>query len=288
LIQKRARDSSQHTHITITALLGAAQAYGHGAYHDVVDEITRKLVVTPDDAALRFKLACAHQEHGEWKQALVECERVRRLSPQAFEIAFIEGMALTDGGLCEAAKGVLDAFLVQKPSHAKALAQRGRVHWRLGKAVETKNDFEAALRLDPRAPASWWLEAAQAGDAVLVLRRALLAHADDPELLTASLDAELKAGNTDEALRRVDSLQKAAPRPEPWMARRAELLQAAGRAADARAAWAALQAHLSSLPNLERGTPLLAGVLAKTQQALGIAAPVPVIAPPASPHSRRP
>lgn len=257
--------------------------HGHGAYHDVVDDITRKLAVTPDDAALRFTLACAHQEHGEWKAALFECERVRRLSSGKHEVALIEGMALAEGGLHEAAKGVLDAFLAKQPHHAAALAQRGKVLLKLGKRVEAQNDFAEALRLDSRAPAAWWLEAAQAGNAVEVLRKALLAHADDPELLTASLDAESKAGNADEALRRVEALQRIAPRPEPWMARRAEVLMTAGRDAEAREAWAALQRHLMTLPNLERGTPLLAGVLAQTQQALGIAAPRPVIAAPSDP-----
>ncbi len=271
----------------VLAVLSAcpSQAQAHGAYHDVVEGIARKLVVTPDDAALRFKLACAHQEHGEWEQALIECERVRRLSSGEHEVELIEGMALAEGGLHEAAKGVLDVFLTKQPRHASALAQRGKVLLKLGKRVEAQNDFAEALRLDSHAPAAWWLEAAQAGKAVEVLRKALQAHADDPEILTASLDAELKAGNADEALRRVDALQKIAPRAEPWMARRAEVLTTAGREAEAREAWAALHRHLMNLPNLERGSPLLAGVLAQTQQALGITAPAVVVAPPApSPH----
>ena len=263
-------------------LIADDHVHAHGAYHDVIEDITRKLAATPDDAALHFNLACAHQEHGEWKAALVECERVRRLAATGFDTDFIEGMALAEGGLHEAAKVVLDAFLAKQPHHAAALAQRGKVLLKLGKRLEAQNDFAEALRLDSRAPAAWWLEAAQAGNAVEVLRKALQTHADDPELLTASLDAELKAGNADEALRCVEALQRIAPRPEPWMARRAEVLMTAGRVVEAREAWAALHRHLMTLPNLERGTPLLAGVLAQTQQALGIAAPATVAAPPAT------
>lgn len=262
-----------------------SQARAHGAYHDVVEDIARKLVITPNDAELRFKLACAHQEHGEWELALIECERVRRLSSGEHEVELIEGMALAEGGLHEAAKSVLDGLLAKQPRHALALAQRGKVLLKLGNHVEAQKDFEEALKLDSHAPSAWWLEAAQAGKAVEVLRTALRAHPDDPELLAASLDAELKAGNADQALRCVDVLQKIAPRAEPWMARRAEVLTTAGRKAEAREAWAALHRHLLSLPNLERGSPLLAGVLAQTQQALGIAAPAVVVAPPApSPH----
>jgi len=279
--------SLRRIHI-LTALLLMAGGYvsvsqlvAHGAYHDVVEEITQKLAVTPEDAALHFKLACAHQEHGEWKAALVECERVRRLDATGFDTDYIEGKALAAGGHLEAAKGILDAFLAQHPQHAAALAERGRVHLKLKKQVEAQNDFAAALSLDKHAPVDWWLEAAQAGNAVEVLRKALLAHSDDPQLLNASLEAELKAGNTDEVLRRVDAMQKIAPRAEPWMARRAQVLAAAGRGEEARSAWTALRAHLLALPNLERGTPLLAGVLAETEKALGIAAPAVVVAPPA-------
>jgi Flp pilus assembly protein TadD len=259
------------------------QVSGHGAYHDVVEELMTKIEVAPEDASLRFKLACAHQEHGEWKQALIECRQTRRLSKakEAYEVGFIEGMALADAGLIEAAKDVLDAFLADNQAHAAAHAQRGKVLLKLGQPAEASKALETALQLNPNAPSAWWLEAAQAGNAVEVLRKALQAHADDPELLTASLDAESKAGNADEALRCVEALQRIAPRPEPWMARRAEVLQAAGRMNEAREAWAALHRHLMTLPNLERGTPLLAGVLAQTQQALGIAAPAVVAAPPA-------
>jgi tetratricopeptide (TPR) repeat protein len=255
-------------------------AHGHGAYHDVIEEVTRKLAATPADAALHFRLACAHQEHGEWKAALIECERVRRLDTTGFDTEYIEGKALAAGGHLEAAKGALDSFLARKPQHAGAHAERGRVLLKLKMPAEAQNDFTAALSLERHAPIDWWLEAAQAGKAVEVLRKALLAHADDPQLLTASLEAELKAGNTDEALLRVEAMQRIAPRAEPWMARRAQVLAAAGRGDEARAAWSALHTHLLSLPNLERGTPLLAGVLAETEKALGIAAPAVVVAPP--------
>jgi tetratricopeptide (TPR) repeat protein len=279
IVARRSLSPSVRAAMAFLMLVNLAQ--GHGAYHDVVEEITQKLAVTPEDAALHFKLACAHQEHGEWKAALIECERVRRLDATGFDTDYIEGKALAAGGHLEAAKGILDAFLAQHPQHASALAERGRVHLKLKKQVEAQNDFAAALSLEKHAPVDWWLEAAQAGKAVEVLRKALLAHADDPQLLNASLEAELKAGNTDEALRRVDAMQKIAPRAEPWMASRAQVLAAAGRGEEARAAWTALRAHLLSLPNLERGTPLLAGVLAETEKALGIAAPAVVVAPPA-------
>lgn len=267
--------------IIIQGVACLSAVHGHGAYHVVVSEISQALERSPEDAQLRFRLACAHQEHGEWTLALAELERVDRLAPGVHATGFVRGQALATGYHWQAAKGVLDQFLQDHACHAGALVQRGRVLLRLQKPAEAGKDFEKALGLQTNAPLDWWLDAARAGNAVETLRRALKTLGSDPQLLSASLEAELKAGNVDEALQRLSELQKTAPRPEPWMARRAEALLSAGRAAEARAAWTVLRSHLLALPNLERGTPLLAGVFAQTEKALGLAAPAAVVAPPA-------
>lgn len=262
-------------------------ALAHGAYHDVVAEIARALESAPDDAELRFRLACAHVEHGEWEQALVELERVERLRPGGFPTAYIQGRALADGGHWAAARVALAEFLQSQPGHAGALAQRGRVLAALGLKDEAARDYESALAATDAPELAWYAEAAgllsaldRRRDAARLLRQGLARLPDDPELLSASLDAELAAGNADEALACVDRLQRNAPRPEPWMARRAAVLLQAGRKTEARAAWQALHDHLMALPNLERGTPLLGGLLTEARQALGTAAPAAVFAPP--------
>lgn len=261
---------------------------GHGAYHDVVIEVTKALEQNPDDASLHFKLACAHQEHGEWTSSLVELEQVERLAPGKFETGFVQGQALATGGQWPAAKPVLDEFLKVNPGHAGALAQRARVLVKLDQNTAAIEDFQAALVAAELPNADLFLEAAEAlitanqnAQAIQVIRRGLERLGAEPTLLTRSLELELAAKHFDEALVRVEALQKAAPRPEPWMARRAEVLAEAGRSAEAKAAWTSLRDHLLAMPNLQRGTPLLAQLLSQTQRALGEAAPAPVVAPPA-------
>jgi hypothetical protein len=82
------------------------------------------------------------------------------------------------------------------------------------------------------------------------------------------MELEIITGDFDSALKRVDQLQKFAPRPEPWMAKRASLLAQAGRIADSRAAWQSLLAHLSALPNLERGSKPMKLLAEQAHQAL--------------------
>ncbi len=284
------RSLSSSTRVTMVFFCMASCLLGHGAYHDVVHEITLKLAQTPDDAALRFKLACAHQEHGEWTSSLAELERVERLAAGKFETGFVKGQSLATGGHWLSAKATLDEFLRSHVDHAGALAQRARVLMKLEQKAEALADFQKALVKADNPAAELFLETSSAlvksgelEQAVLVLRRGIERLGFEPALLVPSLDLELAARHFDEALVRAKAMQKTAPRPEPWMLRRAEILQQAGRADDAKAAWRSLRNHLLALPNLERGTPLLAQIFTDTQRALGLAAPAPVIAAPALP-----
>jgi len=82
------------------------------------------------------------------------------------------------------------------------------------------------------------------------------------------MELEIMTGQFDSALTRVDQLQQFAPRPEPWMAKRASLLAQAGRVSESRAAWQSLLAHLSALPNLERGSKPMNLLAEQARQAL--------------------
>jgi tetratricopeptide (TPR) repeat protein len=261
----------------------------HGAYHDVVAAITAELEKKPDDAGLRYRLADAHADHDEWQACLSELDRVDRLAPGIYPTGFLRGLALHNADKNEEALKHLDDFLLAHPGHVEALATRGRVFLKLGRAPEAMADLQKAVDLSTTPEtdlitdlAIACRDAGKPAEASKVIDAGLKTAGNSPDLLQCALEIETAAGSWDAALGRIEALQKAAPRPEPWMARRAELLQAAGRPDEARAAWRALREHLLSLPNLERGTPLLAGILAQTEKALGNESPSPVIAPPKS------
>lgn len=292
------KDTSAHMprqalHYLILLLLLLASPWqravlAHGAYHDVVAEMERALEAAPGDAELRFRLACAHEEHGEWTQALAELERVERLKPGEFPTAFVQGCALADGGHWAAARAALEEFLQGHPGHAAALSERGRVLAALGFKIEAVRDYEAALMATDAPELAWYAEAAslmsalgRLKEAAQLLRDGLTRLPDDPGLLAQSLEAEISAGDMDAALERVERLRAQAPRPEPWMARRAAMLAQAGRMAEARATWQALHEHLMALPNLERGIALLQPLLTQAREALGLPTAAPVAAPPA-------
>jgi hypothetical protein len=102
-----------------------------------------------------------------------------------------------------------------------------------------------------------------------VLQRGRERVGDEPVLLEALLKVAERLERWDEALAATEGLQQAAPRPEPWMVKRAELFESAGREDQARRSWQALREHLMKLPSLERGTGQMAECLSRAKRALG-------------------
>lgn len=272
-------------------LIAFVPSAGHadGSYHDVLKRLNGLLEASPNDDSLHFQLAAAHVDHGDWAACLAEVERVERLAPGKHPTRFLEGRAFCTGGDYQMALYALDDVLGSQPNHAPALAERGKVHLKLRDPEKALRDYQAAFKDKTAAQRQWYLDAASGFVAlgmpetgVDLFEQGLRQAGADPDFLVQQLEAAISAQNYDVALRNADLLKNFWPRPEPWMARRAQILSQAGRANEARAAWAALHDHLMALPNLDRGLPLLIPILAEVRQALGLSVPEPVIAPPAS------
>lgn len=270
----------------LTAASGVA--FGHGAYHDVVADLNAKLAVTPGDADLRFRLAAAHVEHGEWQACLDEVAKVGVLSGGTIRTTYLSGKALAGEGKLLPALADLDAFLAAEPGHQFALIERARVRVKLGQIEAGLADYDAALATP--APAELYIEAIEAlrrndrtGDAFVLAEAAVKETGGDPAALLCAIDCATSLGRTDEAVGHLDQLMKKWPRPEPWMQRKAEILAAAGRREEAKVAWRELHDHLLALPNLERAQPFLQEPLMACRRALGLSTGSSVVAPPASP-----
>ena len=245
--------------LAILCLLPAL-ALGHGALHEKIDNLRAAVAKKPDDAVLRRKLAAVYCAHGDWQQALGELERAELLAPDCPEVDLLRGQALLSGDRPAEAKKSIDEFLAVQPPNAQALRLRARAFAELKDPERSRADYRASLKLGVTDP-DLVLESADAlnanghaEEAVQLLAAALAQVGEIPVLVRRAMELEISTGQFDSALKRVDRLQKFAPRPEPWMAKRASLLAQAGRVSESRAAWESLLAHLSELPNLERGS----------------------------------
>lgn len=261
----------------------------HGAYDDLVKELKEELAIYPNDALVRYRLAEAHAGHEEWRACLQEIKLIERIAPGVHPTGYLKGLALHTAGKQEEAKQALDEFLATHPHHVDGLATRGKVFMSLHDPVAAAADFREGIRhattpsIDLYTEAAQALKAAdQASAASRVLDDGIKALGEVPALLTCALEIECASGSWDAALGRVGAMQKVAPKPEPWMVRRAEILDLAGRKTESRAAWTAVRDHLLVLPNLEHGTPQNSLFLQQARQALGETVSAPVAAAPSS------
>jgi tetratricopeptide (TPR) repeat protein len=248
----------------LAGLLPIAPVLGHGAFHERLRELAAAVENSPRDARLHFELATVFCQHGDWMLALGSADSADEFAPNAFPTDLLRGEVQLGRNQPKEALTALDRLLATYPPSPRALVLRARARTALGDPAAALTDYRAALRQPERPDIDHVREAAaaladqnQAAEAADILSRTITERGPDPALLHQALDLEVALGRYRDALTRVDALQAGAPRPEPWMARRAQLLSQSGNTGAAHAAWKALQQHLDRLPNLERGSPAL-------------------------------
>lgn len=268
-------------------------AHSHGTYHDLVAAVSAQIEAEPDNAELYVQRSRLHLEHADWKAVLIDLERADRLAPGMLDSELVRGEALALAGKWQAALSVLNDLLKAHAEQPQGLLQRARVLKQLKQDEPCLNDYRLALEKTPHPEPDLFNEAAEAlmacghgEEAVQVLQRGLKAFGLVPSLVLKAMEIETAAGHFDAALSRIDAMQKTAPRPEPWMAKRAQLLAQAGRHEESRAAWQALATHLAALPNLERGSHAMSKLAEQAAANLAppvapaVPAPAPMITPP--------
>ena len=260
---------------SVLLVLSAGPALGHGGFHQRLAQLAVALEKSPNDPALHFELADVNGQHGDWQMALLNLDRVEELAPGKFPTSLLRGQAWLTGGQPGKAKTALDALLAGQPEHARGRLLRARAAQRLGDAACSLADYREALRRTPAPDPDLLQETAGAlaaggypEEAVRVLAAGMEKLGPIPSLVLRAMEVEIATGNFDAALARVEALRKSAPRPEPWMARRASVLAQAGRIEESRAAWQALGTHLEALPNLERGSHAMSKLAEDARHAL--------------------
>lgn len=246
-----------------------AMLCAHGTHGQLMEVVNRKLETAPADANLWYQRGFLNLEHEDAAQALADLQKAESLAPGKLPTLWLKGQALELCGKLQEARSSFDAHLLRFPDHGPGYTSRARILVKLDAQDEALADYRTALAKSPDAEPDLVQEAAVAleanghqDEAIEVLEGGLKRLGQIPSLTLKALEFEVKAGRYDSALARVETIQKSAPRSEPWMAKRAELLEQAGRPEESRAAWQALIIHLANLPNLERGSHAM-GLLAE-------------------------
>lgn len=258
-------------------VLTSSRLDGHGDLHENIQRSDARIAADPGNAGHWFQRAKLECRHGDWMRALTDLETAERLAPGKYPVELARGQAWMAGDKLPQARKALDAFVKSHPAVAEGHATRARLRMKLGDPDAAAADFQQALTLTTEPEPDLYLETANAliaatrpGDAVKQLDAGMTKLGIIPSLAEKAVALELSLGACDAALARVAELQRTSPRPEPWMAKRAEILAQAGRLNESRAAWRELRDHLLALPDPERNSRSMSRLLEQCQQALAV------------------
>lgn len=224
------------------ATLFCAHAWAHPGLDEQIAAVSERIAQDPERAELLLRRGHLHRLHEDWSAAEADYLGARKLEPGLVEVDYLLGKLELERGRPERARQLLERYLEQRPDHVGARVDRGRCLVRLDRHLDAAADFGRALEIaanpGPGLYLEWARALAEAGDEHLdeAIRGldAGLARLDRPvtlELLAVEL--ELRLQRVDAALRRVDRLAAESGRPESWLVRKAEILEAAGRGAEA-------------------------------------------------------
>lgn len=255
--------------MALVALFAASAANAHESIEEQIARVDEEIRMAPDDAGLYLQRAELFRIHGEVDESMADYRRAARLDPGlgAFELGL--GRLFLAAGRADEALGHLQRFLVGRPDDMRGLACRGRALQALGRFEAAVRDYSAAIarsagtgRVDPdlyveRAQALRAIGAERLDEALTGLDEGMSRLGSIPALELLAIELEIGGGRSAEALRRVRVAAARSLRPERWLVLEGEILEKAGRAAEARNAFSAARTAIDDLPPSRRLTPLV-------------------------------
>jgi len=228
----------------LAGVVGATSpVLAHPGLHEQAESAERDLAASPGDPEAHLRLARLHGESGSWDEAFAAFTRARRLGADSARVALLEGATWLDAGRPAEALERFGAVLDRDAGRVDARLGRARALARLGRQDAAVRDYGRVLaRLPELRPAhvlelrDLLVKSGRRFEALAALDRGIERLGPVPVLQLAAIDLAAELGRWDNALARLDALLATSPDHPHWLARRANLLAAAGRDAEARVA----------------------------------------------------
>jgi tetratricopeptide (TPR) repeat protein len=256
------------------------RAWAHGDLHGQIDEVSAQLASElkkpagrdsheahergHERAKLFLERGELYRQHGDWRRAEADYDQAARNEPDNESIELARGQMLLESGDPGRARPVLERFLTRNVDHPQALLTHAQVLVKLGQGPRAVRLLDRALRRHPQPEPDHYLARAevlaslgrsQLPRALRGLDEGITRLGPIVSLDGRAIDLELALGRTAAALRRIDRQAALTGRRDMWLARRAEVLDSAGKKTGARAArqqaldaLTALPPHLQSRP----------------------------------------
>lgn len=251
--------------------------HAHGDLHGQIQMVSQEIAHAPS-ATLHLKRGGLYHDHEDYAQALADYDLAARMDPTLEGVWLARGRTCFKSGRLVQAREALDIFLKKKADHADGFLLRARVLSALKHHPEAVKDFDRNLALTGQPLPECFLERAEAlnaagekSAALKSLDEGLQRMGNLVTLQGAAIALELALGRHDAALGRVDRVLTDLQRKESWLTRRAEILEAAGRHAEARVDFAAALSAIDRLPAHHRDAKSMRDLQARVRLKLGSA-----------------
>ncbi len=264
------------TVVAIALFLGSRElVQGHGDPAEQISELKALLAKGPEVGPQRLALADLLFQQGKWEETLTVLDQFDRITPGKYTSGRLRGSALLELQRPAEALRTLDCYLADCPGDLRAVLVRARALSALLLTNEALEAYRDALYRTPVPEPDLFHEVSSAmaaagcgREALAILDQGLELLGPIPSLGQQALDLELAGKRFDAALVRVETLRRASPRPEPWMARRAAILTSAGRLGESREAWETLLTDLNALPAALRGSHAMSRLAEEARKGL--------------------
>jgi predicted Zn-dependent protease len=244
-------------------LVLSAPLFAHESLHGQIGQMTKRIRADPANAALHLKRGELYRLHEQFELAARDYDRAAALDPQLHSVDLGRGLLWTASGRTSEAIGALQRYVAAEPNHPEGHVALARALVSAGRTSEGAIEYTAALRSAPdpdigieRAQA--FLAAGRADDALRGIDEILARLGPVITLQLTAIDIEVRRGDLDGALRRIDAAIATTPRNEAWLELRGDILTCAGRAAEAHEAYKAALEAIASLPPERRATRAIA------------------------------
>ncbi len=262
--------------MALAAALGAVGTWRVQAHEDLlarIATITAQLSTNENNMDALLQRADLYRLHGNWAASRTDYAAVQKLRPDSADRLFGWAQVNADAGDYPTARAAYDEFSSRFPTNGPAFIGRARVLTQLGERKAAITDYSRGLALltNPQpeeflARAS--LQATEFGpdEAIKGLDEGLARLGWVVTFQRVAIDYELKRQRPDLALARLETILARANRKEMWLAWKGELLQAAGKAAEAQEALAAAIKAIEALPPRMRTSPGMVELRAKVDR----------------------
>jgi len=251
-------------HLALGALVLVAAVhtgFAHGPADEAIERLTQRIESDGESAELYLSRGELHRAQGDWASAERDLDRAAGLDPDRVEVDLYRGRLMLAQSRYAPAEAALSRVIAATPDNAGARALRARALAELGRRREASDEYGAAIARQPNPSPVLYLERARllaTGDDAerrealggLDAGLAKLQGATTLELL--AIELELAGADFDAALARLGRIEQRSSRKDPWLMRRAEILEAAGRDVEAAAALNRALDAMADLPASRR------------------------------------